>query len=97
MHELGHNIGLDHSNEGSLPEGEYDDRTGQMGFSSSLDDGYLMCFNGYVYSSLFIFSVLLVYTHLNYSYPYLSHSEPKTGSWVGILLVIKCMKRETVN
>jgi len=41
MHELGHNFGLGHSNE----LGEYNDRSGIMGWSYSEDDAPLMCFN----------------------------------------------------
>jgi len=35
VHELGHNFGLDHAGEGSSP---YDDQTGFMGYSHTLDD-----------------------------------------------------------
>ena len=42
MHEVGHNLGLAHSNEA----GSYKDQTGMMGFSYSQDDGPKMCFNG---------------------------------------------------
>lgn len=43
MHELGHNIGLSHSGEGSC---EYADTSGIMGYSYRLDDSPKMCFNG---------------------------------------------------
>eukprot|EP00816_Leptocylindrus_hargravesii_P009684 CAMPEP_0196803776 /NCGR_PEP_ID=MMETSP1362-20130617/3256_1 /TAXON_ID=163516 /ORGANISM="Leptocylindrus danicus, Strain CCMP1856" /LENGTH=651 /DNA_ID=CAMNT_0042175603 /DNA_START=64 /DNA_END=2019 /DNA_ORIENTATION=+ len=42
MHEIGHNLNLAHSGEGSE---EYGDRTGMMGYSYSSDDAPLMCFN----------------------------------------------------
>ena len=42
MHELGHNLGLDHSGEGI---GEYSDQSGMMGYSYSSDDSPRMCFN----------------------------------------------------
>ena len=40
--EIGHNIGLAHSGEGS---DSYGDRTGMMGYSYNYDDGPEMCFN----------------------------------------------------
>ncbi len=40
--EIGHNIGLAHSGEGS---DSYGDRTGMMGYSYTQDDGPEMCFN----------------------------------------------------
>jgi len=44
MHEVGHNLGLDHSSENGL---EYGDRTDIMGSSTSLHHEYpKMCFNG---------------------------------------------------
>jgi len=42
MHELGHNFGFDHSNEGTQ---DYGDQSGMMGSSYSEDEGPLMCFN----------------------------------------------------
>lgn len=42
MHELGHNLGLSHSGEGSAT---YADQSGMMGYSYSQDDGPVMCFN----------------------------------------------------
>ncbi len=42
MHEVGHNIGLDHS--GQANEGEYADTTGMMG-SAAADDDKRMCYN----------------------------------------------------
>lgn len=42
MHELGHNFGYAHANEG----GTYKDQTGMMGYSYSSDEGPVMCFNG---------------------------------------------------
>lgn len=41
MHEVGHNLGLAHSNEA----GPYNDQSGMMGYSYSQDDGPKMCFN----------------------------------------------------
>ena len=43
MHEVGHNLGLAHSNEGG---GEYEDQSGMMGYSYDCDDCPKMCFNG---------------------------------------------------
>ncbi|KAI2496202.1 Gametolysin peptidase M11 [Fragilaria crotonensis] len=43
MHELGHNLNLHHSGEGS---NEYDDQSGLMGYSYNSDDTPSMCFNG---------------------------------------------------
>ncbi|KAL3760779.1 hypothetical protein ACHAWU_007845 [Discostella pseudostelligera] len=42
MHEIGHNLGYAHSNEGGQ---SYADQTGMMGYSYGLDDGPTMCFN----------------------------------------------------
>jgi hypothetical protein len=42
MHEIGHNLGYAHSNEGGS---SYADQTGMMGYSYSQDDGPVMCFN----------------------------------------------------
>ncbi len=42
MHELGHNLGLAHSNEGGYA---YNDQSGMMGYSYSEDDAPVMCFN----------------------------------------------------
>eukprot|EP00035_Acanthoeca_spectabilis_P035084 m.32386 g.32386 ORF g.32386 m.32386 type:complete len:905 (+) comp7041_c0_seq1:528-3242(+) len=45
MHEIGHNFGLGHANEGNA---EYEDRTGAMGIavtSSSNNRGFAQCFN----------------------------------------------------
>jgi hypothetical protein len=42
MHEIGHNLGLSHSGEGTST---YADQSGMMGFSYSQDDGPAMCFN----------------------------------------------------
>jgi hypothetical protein len=42
MHEVGHNINLAHSGEGTA---EYADQTGMMGYSYSEDEGPAMCFN----------------------------------------------------
>merc|ERR1712194_146552 len=42
MHEVGHNLGLGHSNQGSQA---YGDQSGMMGFSYNKDDGPKMCFN----------------------------------------------------
>ena len=42
MHEVGHNLGLAHSNEG----GTYKDQSGMMGYSYSQVNGPKMCFNG---------------------------------------------------
>jgi len=46
LHEIGHNLGLGHSGEGDIDQGnnQYQDRTGNMGFSYREDDTY-MCFN----------------------------------------------------
>ena len=42
LHEIGHNLNLAHSSEGS---NSYGDQTGMMGYSYSNDDGPIMCFN----------------------------------------------------
>lgn len=42
MHEIGHNIGLGHSNENG---NSYQDQSGMMGFSYYLDESPRMCFN----------------------------------------------------
>lgn len=42
MHEIGHNLNLDHSGEGT---NEYDDGTGVMGASSGSQGGPQMCYN----------------------------------------------------
>ncbi len=42
LHELGHNLNLAHSGEGTT---EYADQSGMMGYSYSQDDGPVMCFN----------------------------------------------------
>jgi len=42
MHEVGHNLGLGHSNEG---ETAYGDQSALMGYSYDSDDGPKMCFN----------------------------------------------------
>jgi hypothetical protein len=42
MHEIGHNLGYAHSNEGGQ---SYADQTGLMGYSYGQDDGPTMCFN----------------------------------------------------
>jgi len=42
MHEIGHNLGLHHSGEGTA---EYADQSGMMGYSYSSDEGPEMCFN----------------------------------------------------
>lgn len=42
MHELGHNLGLAHSGEGTAA---YADQSGMMGYSYSADEGPVMCFN----------------------------------------------------
>eukprot|EP00592_Proboscia_alata_P016471 CAMPEP_0194392704 /NCGR_PEP_ID=MMETSP0174-20130528/122887_1 /TAXON_ID=216777 /ORGANISM="Proboscia alata, Strain PI-D3" /LENGTH=390 /DNA_ID=CAMNT_0039188301 /DNA_START=156 /DNA_END=1325 /DNA_ORIENTATION=- len=41
VHEVGHNLGLAHSGESSA----YDDTSGMMGYSYSVDEGPRMCFN----------------------------------------------------
>jgi len=41
LHEIGHNIGMDHSGE----DESYDDKVGYMGFSYDDKDGPAMCFN----------------------------------------------------
>jgi len=43
MHEVGHNIGLAHSNHDGKA---YEDKSGVMGYAYRLDDGPKMCFNG---------------------------------------------------
>lgn len=43
MHEIGHNLGLHHSN-GPLGQ-KYQDETGMMGYSYLSDDAPVMCFN----------------------------------------------------
>mmetsp|Transcript_1254 Transcript_1254/g.2744 ORF Transcript_1254/g.2744 Transcript_1254/m.2744 type:complete len:810 (+) Transcript_1254:238-2667(+) len=44
MHEIGHNLGMDHSNEG---DEEYGDVSGFMGYSyDGWENGPAMCFNG---------------------------------------------------
>jgi len=51
MHELGHNYNLDHSgvpyvpNISEVPQFQYEDKTGYMGFGSSRTDGPKKCFN----------------------------------------------------
>jgi len=42
VHEVGHNLGLSHSNEGTQ---QYADTTGMMGFSYNSDDSPRKCFN----------------------------------------------------
>jgi len=42
MHEIGHTLGLHHANEGG---DEYEDTSGQMGFSSRNEHGPRKCFN----------------------------------------------------
>ena len=42
MHEVGHNLGLGHSNEGTQA---YGDQSSMMGYSYNQDDGPKMCFN----------------------------------------------------
>jgi hypothetical protein len=42
MHEIGHTLGLHHSNEAGS---EYEDMSGQMGYSSDSEHGPLKCFN----------------------------------------------------
>merc|ERR1712176_336542 len=42
LHEMGHNIGLAHSGEGS---NEYADNSGMMGYSYRQDEGPIMCYN----------------------------------------------------
>merc|ERR1711877_84705 len=42
MHEIGHNLGLGHSNE---PGQSYGDQSSMMGYSYDIDDGPKMCFN----------------------------------------------------
>jgi hypothetical protein len=43
MHEIGHNLGFAHSNEGGTT---YADQTGMMGYSYGQSDTPVMCFNG---------------------------------------------------
>jgi hypothetical protein len=43
MHEVGHNLNLEHSNEGTQ---EYGDQTCMMGYSYGITYGPKMCFNG---------------------------------------------------
>ena len=43
VHEIGHNLGLDHS--GIVGMSEYEDTSGMMGFSYRSDDGPKICFN----------------------------------------------------
>lgn len=42
LHELGHNLNLAHSGEGT---NAYGDQSGMMGYSYSTDEGPIMCFN----------------------------------------------------
>jgi len=42
IHELGHNFGYAHSNEGTT---NYGDQSGMMGYSYGQDEGPVMCFN----------------------------------------------------
>jgi len=42
MHEIGHNLGLEHSNESGV---SYEDETGQMGFSGIAETAALRCYN----------------------------------------------------
>lgn len=42
-HEVGHNLNLGHSGQGSE---EYGDQVGYMGYGYNIDDGPKMCFNG---------------------------------------------------
>lgn len=42
LHEIGHNLNLAHSSEGSST---YGDQSGMMGYSYASDDGPIMCFN----------------------------------------------------
>merc|ERR1712232_1129391 len=42
MHEVGHNLGLGHSNQGTTA---YGDQSSMMGYSYDSDDGPKMCFN----------------------------------------------------
>eukprot|EP00957_Ditylum_brightwellii_P170477 12976524-Ditylum_brightwellii.AAC.1 len=42
MHEIGHNLGLHHANEGSSA---YEDQSGMMGYSYDVHDAPMMCFN----------------------------------------------------
>lgn len=43
MHEIGHNLGLEHSGEATTP---YGDQSGYMGYSYGHEKKPLMCFNG---------------------------------------------------
>jgi hypothetical protein len=45
MHEIGHNLGMGHSGEGSRASSPYADQSGMMGYSYS-SDSIKMCFNG---------------------------------------------------
>ena len=42
MHEIGHNLGLEHNFDGGK---QYEDVSGLMGHSFNIDDGPIMCFN----------------------------------------------------
>ena len=63
MHEVGHNLGLAHSGEGT---NEYADNSGMMGYSYSQDEGPKMCFNGA--------KVSLQGTSLLYPNPLIAHA-----------------------
>jgi hypothetical protein len=45
LHEIGHNLAMGHSGEGSRSSNQYDDKSGMMGYSYS-QDSTKMCFNG---------------------------------------------------
>jgi hypothetical protein len=45
LHEIGHNLAMGHSGEGSRSSNQYDDMSGMMGYSYS-QDSTKMCFNG---------------------------------------------------
>ena len=48
MHELGHNMGLNHSGRGDTgSQSRYGDTSGYMGYSVSTIGGPAMCFNGH--------------------------------------------------